>query len=188
MTVSVTVVVVLSLSLVGPASGSSTLRSKLLQPTQLPNGWTMASPSGALSVPCVGSLLAGAASSASEAQATFEDEAGLPAVTERLRISSHPSLDYQRLVATLKSCPRIRGSVDGVALSGTVRPLSFVRVATASAAFRAVVNVPGLELDVDVDVIIARKGDCVIWLGEVNAPPLNESQFRGLVHLAVNRA
>ena len=172
-----------------PASASAHTAPKLgpmlLGIGQMPTGWSVAASSKSGGTGCVSNILEpkGIKQTAS-AGITFQGNAGLPLLNEKLATFTNAKSAYREIVAKLSGCKSFNGTSAGQRITdSSIGQMSFPRYGNASEAFATRFTVEGTELDQD--LIVIRKGGIVFGVSEGDVGSVNVSQLQAFVKKAV---
>jgi hypothetical protein len=183
---SIAIALALTSASVAATAPAPRLSSQLIAASQLPSSWSEQSISGSVSAGCLANVIgltnvleARGVHQTSSAKVFFIDNSGVPVLSEMLATFSNPVTAYLKIVAQLTGCKHLKGEALGVAVSGTMNHKTLTHYGNASDAFSATTSVLGQN--VDVDMIIVRKGDVVVSVAEGAIPQVNLHQFQGFV-------
>jgi hypothetical protein len=186
--IGVIVTATVMLPLAGSAStiSQAKLTSELLVKSQMPAGWT-SSFTTSEGVGCVHDLLEpkGVAQTRT-AQAYFlgtVDE--LPRFDEKIATYSNAKNAYKKIIATINGCHTLTGLFDGLAITGSVAPMSFTHLGNASATYAMTVSDSRGTLHYD--YLIVRKGSVIGAFLEGSYPQVIASEFQSLVKAGVKK-
>jgi hypothetical protein len=191
---SVTVGVLMSVAmLVVPALPSSAatiseakLTSELLTSSQVPPGWTF-SVSTSEGVGCVHDLLEprGVTQTHSAQESFLGTVDSLPKFDEKVATYSNTKSAYKKVLAQINGCHTLTGQFDGLAITGSVAPMSFSHYGNASAAFSMTVS--DARGTLHYDYLIVRKGSVLAAFLEGGYPQVIPSEFQSLVRAGVKK-
>jgi hypothetical protein len=164
----------------------SKLSAELLVKSQMPAGWTVSFTTSE-GVGCVHDLLEPAGVKQTRtAQAYFlgtVDE--LPRFDEKIATYSNTKSAYKKVIATISACHILSGTFDGLAISGSVTPMSFAHFGNASAAYA--MTVTDARGTLHYDYLIVRKGSVLGAFLEGSYPEVIPSEFLSLVSKGVKK-
>ncbi len=185
--------VVVAVTVLAPALASSAatisqakLDGELLNASQMPTGWTT-SVTSSEGVGCVHDLLEPKGFTQTRtAQAYFlGDVDHLPLFDEKIATYSNTKNAYKTIIAHINACHTLRGTFDGLAVSGSVGPASFRRVGDASAAYA--MTVTDARGTLHYYYLITRKGNVLAAFLEGSYPEVIPSEFQDLVNAGVKK-
>jgi hypothetical protein len=176
-----------------PASGitvlagasSPNLSAETLSIAQLPAQWyaTSTSDNG---VGCLMNLLEPSGiHQTQEAEIYFFHEGGFPFLDEKLATYSNAKKAFKKIASTIAACHDPKGPFKGYEVTGTVSPLSFPKVATASISYSMVFTTQATRASIYYDYVIARKKNVIVAVLEGSYPAVSMAQFSGFVTLAL---
>ena len=120
------------------------------------------------------------------AQAYFlGDVDHLPLFDEKIATYSNTKNAYKTIIAHINACHTLRGTFDGLAVSGSVGPASFRRVGDASAAYA--MTVTDARGTLHYYYLITRKGNVLAAFLEGSYPEVIPSEFQDLVNAGVKK-
>jgi len=188
----VSIGVIIAATIIVPfASAASTvsqskLSAELLVKSQMPAGWTVSFTTSE-GVGCVHDLLEPAGVKQTRtAQAYFlgtVDE--LPRFDEKIATYSNTKSAYKKVIATISACHILSGTFDGLAISGSVTPMSFAHFGNASATYA--MTVTDARGTLHYDYLIVRKGSVLGAFLEGSYPEVIPSEFLSLVSAGVKK-
>ena len=187
-----TAVLALTLAFTSGEASSATARlsSELISATQMPKGWSVTNPTGSVQAGCLSDvvglshvLFVKGIKQSSSAKIFFEDNQSIPAAAEMLTTYADATLAYTKIVASLNACKHVSGDILGKTVTGTMKTKVFAHYGNESQAFTANTLIMGNKIDVD--VLIARKGNVIVGVMEGGLPGFSVHQFQGLIAKAV---
>ena len=143
----------------GGSGGGDTAQSRLLSAADLPAGWSAAPVNPKVvqaSAPCLSGLSA-SHQGYTYAAAAFVQGTSIPTLGEVLAAGPQAQRQWQSLDGALANCRTATITVAGDKAPVTIRPVSFPRVGTWSAAYAWTFTIEGIP--VGDDLILFRAGD-----------------------------
>jgi hypothetical protein len=182
----VTATVALPLASSASTISQTKLTSELLVKSQMPAGWT-ASFTTSEGVGCVHDLLEPkGVTQTRSAQAYFLGTVdNLPRFDEKIATYSNAKSAYRKIIATISACHTLTGTVDGLAITGSVGPMSFAHFGNASASYAMTVS--DARGTLHYDYLIVRKGSVLGAFLEGSFPEVIPSEFQSLVKAGVKK-
>ncbi len=177
-------VVTTSASAVIVGASSVNLSAETLSINQMPAQWFAASTSDN-GVGCLMNLLEPPGiHQTQEAEIYFFHESGFPFLDEKLATYSNAKKAFKKIASTIAACHDPKGLFKGLEVTGTVSPMSFPKVATASVSY-SMVFTSTTTATIDYHYVIARKNNVVVAVLEGSYPAVSGTQFRGSVTMAL---
>jgi hypothetical protein len=163
------------------------LSSELLAVSQMPKGWSVSNPGTSEGVGCVHALLEPeGVTQTHSAQVYFlgtVDE--LPRFDEKIATYSNVGAAYNKIIARINACHKLKGTFDGLKVKGTVGLVAFERVGNASASYA--MTITDKRGTLHYDYLITRKGSVLAAFLEGSYPEVIPSQFQRLVDAGVQK-
>jgi hypothetical protein len=160
------------------------LTSELLLTSQMPAGWTSSATTDD-GIGCLHDLLEPSGVTQTHSAQTYflgtVDE--LPKFDEKIATYSNAKTAYKKIIAHINACHTLSGVVNGVAVTGSVGPISFAHFGNASATYA--MSLTDVRGTLPYDYLIVRKDKIVAAFLEGSYPSVVPSEFSALVSKGV---
>ncbi len=159
-------VLVIALAVVLTSPSPNALTSRLLSVSNLPSGWTAASPkTTTLDLPgsgCLAGRTAKSAANETTGSVAFYEGSGLPLLGDSLVSGPTVVSEFAKDVQTLASCRSLTFTQDKKKIHATITPIKLARVGSQSAAYTLDFSVSGLHVVADIVLFATSR-----YVGEV---------------------
>ena len=171
----------------GAATSTAKLKAEALTIHQMPKGWTASVPRGDPRLGCLTSLMEPkGVTETHKVQVFFYGRSAYSLFDETISTYSSAATAYKKIAASIASCRKLQGLLDGFPVTGTVSRLSVPHYGNASVAYS--ISLKGKTKTVKADYLIVRQGSVILGILEGGYPSVNLTQFRSLAAQAVSKA
>jgi hypothetical protein len=172
------------------APSKKALKARLLTLSDLPSGWNATAPSTSKSTKSgiggPGCLSVKSPKGYVTATAAFHAKGTFPIVDEGLATGPNAASEWKKVNRTFAKCKALTISTGGKSTRATLRPLSFPRVGSQSAAYRLSFSVT--KVTFDSDLVLFQTGAYVGAVTYSNVGPVPLAAAEQVVRTAVAKA